>query len=230
MPSDPPIATLQPAPAPEPEPVPLELRSVPVSGDKPARVALPGASTDRAIIYLHGWCGDVTKVKSWMDAPSEHGTLIAPFGDYACAGKPGRFRWTADVKFLDYRLRKVVRSVAKATGRELDEERIVLVGYSEGAERAEQLMHAYPKRYTRAILMSGPSVPSYDRVRHAEALVISRGEAEYRTPYRTAAQLIARAGTPALYAELPDAAHGDFGSTPEASLGHMLGWVFEQAP
>ena len=197
-----------------------------MSGDLPIVVA--EGRTTRPIVYLHGFCGDPARVEEWAAAAQEFGTIIALHGNAPCVGKPGRYRFTADMKYLDYRVRKAVRAAVDATGMELDSARINLVGYSEGATRAEQLAWVYPERYPRVVLMSGPTAPSFDRLKRGERVAIVRGSREYRKPYRAAAGHLRRAGLPSRYFELPGAAHGEFGSSATKVMGDVFGYLFLQ--
>lgn len=203
-----------------PEP---ELIAVPMGGDLPVHVAV--GSTERVIVYLHGWCGDPTRVREWMKAATPHGTLVALHGDQPCREKPGRYRFGADIKYLDYRIKKALRAAAGEVGMDLAAPPIVLVGYSEGAMRAEDLAWIYPQRYRRLVLMSGPNPPDFTKVRRAEALVVTRGGREYQKTFRETVRHIRAAGATANYVELPGARHGDFGDEPEASMRAVLGWV-----
>ncbi len=211
-------------PAPEPTEELAAARRVPMSGDLPIVVA--EGRTSRPIVYLHGFCGDPSRVEEWAASAQEFGTVIALHGNAPCVGKPGRYRFTADMKYLDYRVRKAVRAAADATNMQLDSERIILVGYSEGATRAEQLAWVYPKRYPRAVLMSGPTAPSFDRLKRAERVAVVRGGREYRKPYRAAAGHLSRAGLPSRYFELPGAAHGEFGSGAPRVMSEVFGFLF----
>ena len=200
------------------------VRTVPMSGDLPIVVA--AGKSDLPIVYLHGFCGDPARAKEWAVSAQAHGTLIALHGNAPCVGKPGRYRFSADMKYLDYRVRKAVGAAAAATGRSLDAERIVLVGYSEGATRAEQLAWVYPERYPLLAVMSGPSAPSYDRLQRAERVAIVRGAKEYTKPYRRAAGHLSRAGLATRYFELPEAAHGDFGDEAPRVMAELFRFLF----
>jgi predicted esterase len=143
-------------------------RWVSVSGDVPAWVASSREPSSEVVIYLHGMCGDPARAAELAPAVQRRATLIAPRADSACHGAVGHY-WAGDATFLDYRIRKAIRSVGQRLDRPLDEAEIVLVGYSQGAQRAEELAHVYPRRYARVVLMSGPSPPSFARVRSLRA-------------------------------------------------------------
>jgi pimeloyl-ACP methyl ester carboxylesterase len=199
-------------------------RFIPVSGDVPAWVEPAFGETDRAIVYLHGMCGDPTHAGDWAQSAAQHATLIALRGDLGCVG--GGSYWRGDPTFLDYRIRKTVRSVSRALGRPLDDTSLVLVGYSQGAQRAEDLAWTFPKRYSRVALMSGPSAPRFDRVRRLARLAVVRGEHEYRKTYRESATNIDRGGVPAKFFELPGAAHGEVGPNAPEVMSRLFDFLF----
>lgn len=199
-------------------------RFIPVSGDVPAWVEPAFGETDQTVVYLHGMCGDPTHAADWAAIAAHHATLVALRGDLECVG--GGTYWRGDPTFLDYRIRKAVRSVSRALGRPLDDTSLVLVGYSQGAQRAEDLAWTFPKRYARVALMSGPSAPRFDRVRRLERLAIVRGAREYRKTYREAATNIDRGGVPAKFFELPQAAHGELGPDAPNVMSELFDFLF----
>jgi pimeloyl-ACP methyl ester carboxylesterase len=201
-------------------------RFIPVSGDVPAWVEPAFVETDQAIVYLHGMCGEPTHAADFAEVAARHGTLIALRGDVGCKG--GGTYWRGDPTFLDYRIKKAVRSVSAALGRPLDETSLVLLGYSQGAQRAEDLAWTFPKRYARVALMSGPSAPRFDRVRRLARLAIVRGQREYRKTYREAATNIDRGGVPARFFVLPGAAHGQFGPDAPTAMSGVFDFLFAE--
>ncbi|HEY3667184.1 MAG TPA: hypothetical protein VGL19_14340, partial [Polyangiaceae bacterium] len=54
---------------------------VDASGDKPVRVLPAATPGPRALVYLHGYCGDVNAVGAFVPAAAAHGTLLALLGD-----------------------------------------------------------------------------------------------------------------------------------------------------
>lgn len=205
---------------------PAPIRQLPVSGDLPAFVA-PGAP-GATVVYLHGFCGDPRRIDEWAPTAQRHATVVAIYGDAPCRNRPGRYRFTADMKYLDYRIRRALGSVGKGLGRSLDGP-IVLVGYSEGAQRAEDLAWVYPDRYRRVALMSGPATPSFLKLRGAARVAVTRGGREYRRNYRISAEQIERGGVEARYFELPKAAHGEFGPDAPRVMGTLFDWLLASA-
>ena len=91
----------------EPAPEPITVR---VGYEKAAWV-LPGIGerAERALIYLHGRCGDPKAFLTWPRAARAHGTIVSLVGDQACADGH-RFKWSGDVVGLD---RRVARTLAQ---------------------------------------------------------------------------------------------------------------------
>lgn len=215
-------APLGPSAPPRASP-PAPVRFVPVSGEAPARVARAENDSKRVVVYLHGFCSDASTVTEWAPAVQRHATLIALHGELDCAGQPGRFRWGNDIRFIDYRIQRAIRSIGTALEVELDTANVTIVGYSEGATRAESLAWLHPERYRRAVLMSGPEPPTFERVRRSERVAVLRGGREFRRTYRATAEHFDRAGVRSRFWELPGASHGELG--PEAL--RVLGEVFD---
>ena len=217
-----------PSSKPKTTPAPVtaaRLKPFSVSGDKQAFLLTGDGS--HTLVYLHGFCGDPRSIDPWVGVARQYGTLVAPVGRLGCQGQKGRFRFTRDVKFLDYRIKKSILSAAKATGRKLSTERIIVLGYSDGAERAGDLVFTYPKRYRRAVLMSAPKAPSYKKQGGLERMVVMRGEREWQRNYRLAAEAFDKAGTPSVFREFPGASHGQFGPAAPAVMNDVLKFITE---
>lgn len=215
-----PTADLAPAEVFDPS-LPAE---VPVPGDLVALVAHGATGDRRAIVYLHGVCGDVTKYRSWAEAAVHFGTLVALRGDDRCK-EPGRFKWGASVERTDRRIVAAVRAVGGARAAPLDTEPITLVGYSQGSARAEALARAFPSRYRRAVLVAGPREHAPESFREALGIAFVAGENDLKAHLRDSAAKAAKAGVRARYFELPGARHGEYGPGAAKVMGDALGWV-----
>ncbi|NUQ77066.1 MAG: hypothetical protein HUU21_26325 [Polyangiaceae bacterium] len=203
--------------------------TVPVPGDKDVLV-VHGASGDRrALIYLHGKCGDVRAFGSWADAAGKHGTLVALVGEEPCAGR-GRFTFTRDLARLDRRVTNALRAASEVRGETLDDRSVTLLGYSGGASRAAALAGKYPDRYPRLILVAAPSAPPAGSLKAARAIVFIAGARDRREHLREAADAMARSGRPATFMLLPGAAHGEYGPDASRVMGEALAWAFSRAP
>jgi predicted esterase len=215
----------EPTPAAEPRYDPSLPTEVPVEGDLVALAAHGAIGNRRAIVYLHGVCGDIHKYRSWSDAAVRFGTVVAVRGDDRC-DEPGRFKWGASVTRTDHRIVAAVRAVGEARGAGLDAESITLVGYSQGSARAEALVRALPSRYPRAVLVAGPKEHAPASFRGALGIAFVAGEKDAKTHLVESADKAARAGVRARYFELPGARHGEYGPEAVRRMGEALAWVF----
>ena len=220
-----------PAQAPDPElqaPDPVALR---VPADKTVQVlhGAPGDPGRRVLVYLHGRCGDVHAFRSWASAAMAHGTLVALLGDVRCKGST-RFRWGDDVRQIHRRILAAIGAVGAARGEPLHTASLTVIGYSEGALKAEALVRRYPSIYRRALLIAGPRAPAIDSLEARGAAVIMAGARDRRDHLREAARVMERSGQLVTYMELPDARHGDYGPEGARVMGEALRWVSDKAP
>jgi predicted esterase len=148
------------------------------SGDHPIRVLPAATPGPRVLVYLHGYCGDINAVGAFVPAAAAHGTLIALLGDQPCKDKPGRFKWSNDIRGLDARIERAVRLVNRAQGLHLDPHDITLFGYSQGAVRAESLARFYASHYPRVILGGPPRRPKPVHFAHVRVIAVFGGEME----------------------------------------------------
>lgn len=227
----PPVPAESPAPPPPaPEP-PAEVfdpslpPEVPVEGDLVALVAHGATGNRRAIVYLHGVCGDVTKYRSWAEAAVHFGTVVAVRGDDRCK-EPGRYRWGAGVDRTHRRLLAALRAVGEARGAPLDTTAVTLVGYSQGSARAEALVRAYPASYRRAVLVAGPREHTPSSFREALGIAVVAGEKDLRKHLEESAANAVKAGVRARYFVLPGARHGEYGPEGTRVMREALAWVF----
>ena len=102
---------------------------------------------------------------------------------------------------------------------------ITLVGYSQGAERAEWLAHRFPAKYTRFILMAGPIVPSHARFSEAHGVVTLAGYGDVRENMAGGAKRLRRASIPAIYMELPGVQHGELAPAANDVVARAFDWL-----
>jgi pimeloyl-ACP methyl ester carboxylesterase len=162
----------------------------------------PGARPARTV-FLTGSCTTpLTYLSRFREAAAAHGGIIALQGDKLC--RDGSRRWSPDTIGTAARIDAALR----AAGFD-DLTDITLVGYSQGAERAEWLAHRFPAKYTRFILMAGPILPSHARFSDARAVVTLAGYGDVRENMANGAKRLRRAAIPAIYMELPGVQHGE---------------------
>jgi pimeloyl-ACP methyl ester carboxylesterase len=203
---------------------------VDVDGDRPVLVYMAAPHVEHAIIYLHGHCGRLAKIDGWASEATRFGTVIALLGNWECNGAPGRFRWGMSVRYLNDRIVRAAERVKELRGGALDADHVTLIGYSQGAEKAQLLPRWYPERYPRIVLAGPPMAPHPWLLAPARAVVVIAGENENQEHMRRGFRDLQFAGQLAAFMELPAAAHGDFGSEGAVVMGQALWWLFDRAP
>lgn len=212
---------------------------VPVEGDLVAQVAHGAIGNRRVIVYLHGHCGDVHKLRDWAAAGVHFGTVVGLLGDDKCKER-GRYKWGVGVERTDRRILAALKAVSAVRaagggggipgvhGAPLDLDAITVVGYSQGSARAEGLVRAYPARYRRAILIAGPKEHAAKSFREALGIAVVGGQKDLTSHLKDAASKAISAGVRARYFELPGARHGDYGPDAVKVMGEVLLWVFAE--
>ncbi|WP_156338185.1 hypothetical protein [Chondromyces crocatus] len=183
----------------------------------------------RAVIYLHGRCGDPHAFHAWDQAVAQRATVISIQGDVPCEGSQ-RTTWSRSASGLDRRISRALTAVSAERGAPLDETSLTVVGYSLGASRAEDLTRAFPGRYPRAILVAGPVAPEVGSFTGGGAVVVVAGALDRRAHLQEGAAALIAAGVVASYLILPGAAHGAYGPEGERVMGEAFSWVFERVP
>lgn len=224
-PTDEAEAEIGPAPTgTEPSASAAAIRELKVPGD--ATILVAKGETSTPIVYLHGRCGDPTAFRAWVDAGVRFGTVISLKGDQKCKGS-GRTKWTEDAAKLDRRITKAIEVTRDELGVDLDPERRLVVGYSQGALRAELLSTRFPKKYPRAVLIAGPRAPRPTSLTRSEAVLLVVGDHDARAHLSEAATKLAGAGRAVRYLELPGAHHGEYGAQAARVFSEGLGWLVE---
>jgi predicted esterase len=200
---------------------------VKVEGDLVAQVAHGPVGNRRAIVYLHGVCGNVHKFRDWTAAAVHFGTVIAVLGDDKCK-EPGRYRWGAGVERTDRRIVAALRAVSAVRGAPLDTDAVTVVGYSQGSARAEALVRAFPSRYRRAILVAGPREHAPSSFREALGVAVVAGQKDLKNHLVESAEKALKAGVRARYFELPGAHHGEYGPDAVRVMGEALSWIYAE--
>jgi len=221
------------APAPPP-PLPDDVKpGVPVvlhvPGDAALRVIQGEASSREAIVYLPGLCGDITAVDSWAHAASRHGTLVAVNGDLRCRGGR-RYRWSTNLAAIQRRIDRALEVVRASRGGQLRTRQLTLIGYSQGATRAQALAARYPERYPRVLLGSPPVRPSEQKLSGVQAVAVVGGQLEHKAKMREGVAELRDAGEPVRFLVLPDAGHGHYGPEADRVMGQALDFLFQSAP
>ncbi|HEX6271968.1 MAG TPA: hypothetical protein VFZ53_02965 [Polyangiaceae bacterium] len=197
------------------------IRVEPLDGVTPPVFVLRGAPRGpERLVFLHGMCGDgLGYAQSFQRSAAEQGTLIAPRADVPCDG--GGARWSKDVAALDAR----VTAAFRALGHAEPVNDIIVIGYSQGATRAESLAREFPERYTRLVLMGGPYAANARGLETLRGAVALAGDRDRLDLMKSSARTLKAAGVPATFFLIPDAPHGSMGSRPEGTMAEVFAWL-----
>ena len=212
--------TAAPALAPTLNPQPSPITTLAIDDDLPVFVVPPSPGTRPArTVFLTGSCTTpLTYLDRFREAAASHGGIIALQGDKPC--RDGSRRWSPDTVGTAARIDAALR----AAGFD-DLTDITLVGYSQGAERAEWLAHRFPAKYTRFILMAGPILPSHARFSEARAVVTLAGYGDVRENMANGAKRLRRAAIHAIYMELPGVQHGELAAAANDVVARAFDWL-----
>lgn len=223
-PASSPSAVEQPPP---PEP-PVRVETLPMGADLPAFIvrARRDASPGVQMLFVPGMCVHPGGyIQAFQYAASARGDLVALQGDVSCGGDGFARRWSADLDQMNAR----IEAAFKAAG--LGEPHgVTVIGYSQGAERAERLVARWPDRYARAVLIASPMAPSPANLRRARGVVLMAGTRDTQTAMRAAVLPLRRARVPSTFLDLPEAHHGQMGTTPEATMAKALDFLDNVPP
>lgn len=182
-----------------------------VAGDRPIRVTHAQAEIRQAIVYLHGMCGDPKGADKWADLAAQRGTLIVLRADVPCPDRPG-YKWPKDPQLIQKRIDAALLVVAQQRGGLLDKEELTLIGYSQGAHRAEQLAFAAPERYPWVVLGGPPTAPTPELLRRSQRVAVLGGEFEDTTHMESGTTELQKVGIASQFFRLPGSHHGDYGT------------------
>jgi predicted esterase len=191
--------------------------------EKPLTFVLRGAQRGPGrLVFLHGMCAHgLGYAQAFQFAAATKGTMIAPQGDRSCGN--GVFAsWSGDLDALDRRIVTTFRALDPAEPND-----IALIGYSQGATRAEALARKWPQRYTRLVLIGAPSVVSSRGLACLRAAVMMAGEFDRQELMKTGVGVLLAAGVPSTYVMIPNATHGAMGPTPERTMAQALDWLWQ---
>ena len=229
-----PAQAFQPAPASAsalaaepvpPDPEPIHMAALNDGTEAPTFVLRGSPRGDALLVFLHGMCGHgLGYAQSFQFSAARRGTLIAPQGDVRCGQGPWA-AWSGDLEKLDQR----IIGAFHALGYDEPLREIVLIGYSQGASRAEELCRRHPERYTRLISIGAPRPPSARGLGHLRAALMMAGEHDRQDVMQLGVRSLRRAGIPVSFQQIPEATHGAMGPTPEKTMGAALDWLFESS-
>ena len=200
---------------------PVRMEALSPAEKPPTFVMRGGPAGSARLVFLHGMCAHALGyAQAFQFSAAKKGKLVAPEGDKPCQGSWAS--WSGDLETLDARIVAAFRRLGESE----PIEDIAVIGYSQGALRAEELARRWPARYTRLVLIASPTVSSprgFDRVR---STVMMAGERDRQDLMKKGAELLAKAGIPSTFMVIPEATHGAMGPTPEKTMGDALEWLF----
>jgi pimeloyl-ACP methyl ester carboxylesterase len=126
---------------------------------------------------------------------------------------------------IHQRIQRALAAVREARGGVLQQNDVVLFGYSQGASRAEALVARYPEQYRWVVLGGPPLRPTVAALQHAASVVVFGGERENTAQMSRGARDLSAAGVRSRYFEIPGATHGQFGASGNAVIGDALRWL-----
>jgi predicted esterase len=176
------------------------------------------------IVVLHGMCSHgLGYAQSFQWNAAKKGIVVAPQGDKPCGGPWAS--WSLDLRALDERI--VGAFIALGLPEPIRD--ITLVGYSQGASRAEALARKWPDRYSRLILIASPDAPSARGLRQLRCAVMMAGERDRQDLMKQGASAFRAAGVPVTFQVIPQARHGEMGPHPEETMASVLDWCWKNS-
>lgn len=193
-------------PAPPP---PARVEKLLVPGDMAASIVRPPAEvrTPPLTVFLAGICSNARAyLHTFPEAARKAGGAVAIEGDQPCGASSDyhSYSWDAQKQHL-----RVEAALAAAGVTEIPKEGITLIGYSQGAALAEQMVQRWPKRYARLVLIGAPTDPAPKILARARAVVTMSCDRDVPARMRLAAAGTTKIGTPATYFEMPGCTHGN---------------------
>lgn len=189
------------------ESAPARVERLLVPGDLIASVVRSSDGSPPLTVFMPGICSNANAyLRTFLEAARRHGGVVALEGDQPCGSAEGfrSFSWDATRQHA-----RVEAALAAAGVVEIPREGITLVGYSQGAALAEQMVQRWPGRYTRIVLIGAPTDPAARSFLRARALVTMSCDRDVPARMKQAARATEKAGVPATYFEMPGCTHGN---------------------
>lgn len=198
---------------------------VPLPEDRPLRVAHAPEGVHRAIIYLHGMCGDPEGADPWIDLATEYATVITVRANVKCPDRPG-YKWPQEPAEIQPRIDAALEAVKGLRNGHLRTDLVTLIGYSQGSHRGEKLAAAYPERYPELVLGGPPTAPQPALLARARAVAILGGELEDSSHMQEGHAALEQAGIVAKFFLLPNAHHGTYGPEGRRVMRDVFTWLW----
>ena len=189
-----------------PPPPQVQVDTLEVPGDQPVFALRGGRESGVVGVVFHGWCSHgMGFLQAFQSAAADAGRFIALQGDHHCGSGPMR-GWSNDVTGLDRRIDAALRVYL---GREPPSQ-ILLIGSSQGAERAVDLARRFPDKYRWLVLASGPHPVAPSGLGGLGGAYFFVGQYEGRGPMQSSRDALGRAGRPVELTVIAGAGHADF--------------------
>jgi predicted esterase len=204
------------------------MEDVPVADDLPILVVRGLRPNGLRMLFLAGMCAHpVAYVTSFQRVAAARGDLVALQGDVSCGGDGAARRWSSDLEAMDKRIDAAFFAGGLGEPRE-----VIVIGYSQGAERAERLVARWPAKYSSAVLMGSPVRPSKEKLVDVHAAVLMAGtlDAHAQAQSKSAIPSLRKAAVPVTFIELQGARHGEMGTEPERSMEEALDFIEARLP
>lgn len=202
---------------------PVRIEALDDSATTPTFVMRGGPRGPGRLVFLHGMCSHgLGYAQSFQWSAAQKGTLVAPQGDVPCNEKT-LAKWSQDIDGIDTRIVGAYRALGEAGL--VDD--IAVIGYSQGASRAEALARRFPERYTRLVLIGAPEVPNPVGLSGVRAAVMMAGERDNQEVMKDGAAAFRGAGIRTIFQSIPEARHGEMGPHPEETMGRALEWLWD---
>jgi pimeloyl-ACP methyl ester carboxylesterase len=212
-PPPPPALALAPAPAlalalaPAPAFAPAHVDRLPIPRDVPASIVHSLSGAPPTTVFLPGLCSNANAyLQAFPEAARRQGGVVAIEGDQPCGTLKDFRSFSWDAAKLHARI-EAATTAAGLTA--IPTEGLTLVGYSQGAALAEQLVQRWPSRYARIVLIGAPTDPSATKLAEARGIVTMSCARDVPAKMKEATKRFVRAGIPSTYLEMPDCRHGN---------------------
>ncbi len=191
--------------APTPE-EPAKVEKILVPGDLVASVVRAKDGAPPLTVFMPGMCSNGSAyLQTFPEAARTQGGVVAIEGDQPCQPGFRSFSWDAAKQHA-----RVEAALAAAGVREIPAEGITLIGYSQGASLAEQMLQRWPERYKKVVLIGAPTDPSAKSLAAAHSVVTMACDRDGAAPrMRQAAKTASKVGVPATYIEMASCTHGN---------------------
>jgi pimeloyl-ACP methyl ester carboxylesterase len=169
-------------------------------------------------------CGDPQGAEPWIDLATQRGTFIVVRANVPCPDRPG-YKWPKEVEAIQERIDAALSLVKDERGGLLNTDVITLIGYSQGAHRAERLAQAYPSRYPKLVLGGPPTPPEVASFPAKPRIAILGGELENTDHMQQGYHDLLDGGLSARFFVLPRTHHGGYGPEGRRVMSEVFEWL-----